>query len=80
MTKVVLVSTSASIVKDHLTGLWLEELAVPYYQFKSAGYEVVVASPAGGPIPIDSSSVKGGYFNDDCRKFMVRDAPNKRRN
>ncbi|KAL3769033.1 hypothetical protein ACHAW5_005149 [Stephanodiscus triporus] len=73
MTKIVFVSTSAAKVKDHLTGLWLEELAVPYYQFKSLGYEVVVASPAGGPIPIDSSSMKGDFFNDDCKKFMHDD-------
>ena len=77
MTKIVFVSTSAAKVKDHLTGLWLEELAVPYYQFKSLGYEVVVASPAGGPIPIDSSSMKGDFFNDDCKKFMVSEAPNE---
>lgn len=29
------------------TGFWLEEFAVPYYVFKNAGAEVVLASPAG---------------------------------
>lgn len=75
MTKVVIVSTSAATCKGHPTGLWLEELAVPYYQFKSLGYEIILASPTGGPIPIDASSLRGDYFNDDCKKFMVRETP-----
>ena len=40
--KVVLVSTSASKLKDHDTGLWIEEMAAPYYLFKGAGYDVVI--------------------------------------
>jgi len=70
MTKIILVSTSATELNGHATGLWLEELAVPYYQFKEAGFDVVIASPAGGPIPIDKSSMSGGSFNDACKKFM----------
>ncbi|KAL3756548.1 hypothetical protein ACHAWU_009942 [Discostella pseudostelligera] len=70
MTKIVIVSTSATELKGHPTGLWIEELAVPYYQFTDAGYEVVIASPAGGPIPIDKSSMSGEFFNDACKKFM----------
>lgn len=27
------------------TGFWLEELAAPYYTFKDAGAEIVLASP-----------------------------------
>ncbi len=27
------------------TGFWLEELAAPYYVFKDAGAEIVLASP-----------------------------------
>jgi putative intracellular protease/amidase len=38
------------------TGLWLEEFAAPYYEFIDAGVSVVVASPKGGPAPIDPSS------------------------
>jgi putative intracellular protease/amidase len=29
----------------------MEELAAPYYVFKEAGYDITIASPAGGPIP-----------------------------
>ena len=69
--KVVLVSTSASKLKDHDTGLWIEELAAPYYLFKEAKYEVVIASPLGGAIPIDKGSMGEGFFTDDAKKFMV---------
>ncbi|KAL7550389.1 hypothetical protein ACHAWF_013630 [Thalassiosira exigua] len=70
MTKVVIVSTSATALKGHPTGLWIEELATPYYMFKKAGYEVVVASPEGGAVPIDVSSMGEGHFTDEAKKFM----------
>jgi putative intracellular protease/amidase len=50
--------------------LWLEELATPYYAFKEAGFEVVVASPAGGPIPIDKGCMAPMFFSEECKKFM----------
>lgn len=70
MTKIVIVSTSATILKGHDTGLWIEELATPYYLFKKAGYEVTVSSPAGGAIPIDKNSMADGFFTDEAQKFM----------
>ena len=38
------------------TGFWIEEFASPYYAFKDAGVEVVLASPSGGQAPIDPKS------------------------
>ena len=38
------------------TGFWLEEFAAPYFVFKNAGAEVVLASPAGGQPPLDPKS------------------------
>lgn len=38
------------------TGFWLEELAAPYYVFKDAGAEIVLASPKGGQPPLDPKS------------------------
>lgn len=38
------------------TGFWLEEFAAPYYVFKDAGAEIVIASPAGGQPPLDPKS------------------------
>ena len=40
------------------TGFWLEELATPYYAFTDKGYEVVLASPAGGRPPMDPTSAQ----------------------
>jgi len=52
------------------TGLWLEETAAPYYVFKGAGFDVVLASIKGGPVPIDAGSMGEGFFTDDAKKFM----------
>jgi len=68
--KILLVSTSASELKGHKTGLWLEECAAPYYAFKGAGYDVEIASPLGGPVPIDSGSLGEGFLTDACKKFL----------
>ena len=38
------------------TGLWLEEFASPYYTFKDAGADIVLASPKGGQPPVDPNS------------------------
>lgn len=70
MPKIVIVSTSADDLSGHPTGLWIEELATPYYIFKEAGHEVVVASPAGGAVPIDASSMAEGFFTEEAKKFM----------
>jgi putative intracellular protease/amidase len=68
--KIVVVCTSAADFQGHATGVWLEELAAPYYLFKEAGYEVVLASPAGGPIPVDAGSLAGDFFTEHGKKFM----------
>lgn len=70
MTKVVLVATSATELKGHATGVWIEEVAAPYYLFKKAGYDVVIASPAGGAVPIDAGSMAEGFFTDAAKKFL----------
>ena len=38
------------------TGLWLEELAAPYYVFRDAQATVTLASPKGGQPPVDPKS------------------------
>jgi len=68
--KVVLVTTSAGNLKCHNTGLWIEELASPYYKFQDAGYEITIASIAGGAVPIDAASLGEGFFTEDAQKFM----------
>ncbi len=50
------VTSHGRIDAERRTGLWLEEFAVPYDEFRSAGLEVAVASPLGGAAPIDPHS------------------------
>ena len=40
------------------TGVWMEELTTPYYEFVDAGYDVDIASIQGGVIPVDPRSKK----------------------
>jgi len=55
--RVLMVVTSAGRMADGTpTGIWLEEFAVPYLLFRQAGFEVAVASPAGGQAPLDPHS------------------------
>ncbi|SDF20878.1 type 1 glutamine amidotransferase domain-containing protein [Phytopseudomonas seleniipraecipitans] len=56
--KVLMVLTSHDQLGDTgaKTGFWLEEFVAPYYVFKDAGAEIVLASPAGGQPPLDPKS------------------------
>ena len=58
MMKILMVLTSHDQLGDtgRKTGFWLEEFAAPYYVFKDAGAEVVLASPKGGQPPLDPKS------------------------
>ena len=51
------------------TGFWLEELAAPYFAFKDAGAEVVLASPKGGQPPLDPKSNETSAQTDHTRRF-----------
>lgn len=56
--KVLMVVTSSDKITgtEHSTGLWLEEFAVPFFEFKAKNYALTVASPQGGATPIDPRS------------------------
>jgi putative intracellular protease/amidase len=56
--RILMVATSHAVMGDtgKPTGLWLEELAIPYLHFAAAGAEVMVASIQGGKIPVDPQS------------------------
>jgi putative intracellular protease/amidase len=57
------------------TGFWLEELAAPYYVFKEAEAEITLASPQGGPAPLDPKSDDPTAQTDATRRFRQdRDA------
>ena len=51
------------------SGYWLEEVAAPFYKFKDAGVELVLASPKGGEPPLDPRSAKESYQTADTRRF-----------
>ena len=69
--KVLMVLTSHDQLGDtgRKTGFWLEELAAPYYVFKNAGAEIVLASPKGGQPPLDPKSNEPAFKTDETRRF-----------
>ncbi|MGP3963572.1 type 1 glutamine amidotransferase domain-containing protein [Nonomuraea sp. 3N208] len=69
--KVLIVLTSHDKLGDtgRKTGFWLEELAAPYYRFKEAGWEIVLASPQGGRPPLDPKSNEPDFQTDQTRRF-----------
>ena len=58
--KILMVLTSHDRLGDtgHKTGFWLEEFAAPYYVFKDAGAQLVLASPKGGQPPLDPRATR----------------------
>ncbi|WP_250400156.1 type 1 glutamine amidotransferase domain-containing protein [Streptomyces cellostaticus] len=69
--KVLIVLTSHDELGDtgRKTGFWLEELAAPYYRFKEAGAQIVLASPKGGQPPLDPKSNEADFRTADTRRF-----------
>lgn len=54
------------------TGIWAEELVVPYYGLIDAGASVEIATPRGGPLAFDPASVKAAGQNDALlERFMA---------
>src|SRR5262252_10956520 len=51
------------------TGFWLEEFAAPYYTFKEAGAEIVLASPKGGQPPLDPKSNEPTFQTELTHRF-----------
>jgi putative intracellular protease/amidase len=51
------------------TGFWLEEFAAPYYTFKDAGVEIVLASPKGGQPPLDPKSNEPNFQTGLTHRF-----------
>ncbi len=76
MKKVLIVLTSHSELGNtgRKTGFWLEELAAPYYAFKDAGLEIVLASPLGGQPPLDPKSNETSAQTDATRRFEADQA------
>jgi putative intracellular protease/amidase len=69
--KVLIVLTSHDQLGDtgRKTGFWLEELAAPYYTFKDAGAQIVLASPKGGQPPLDPKSNEPSFQTEATHRF-----------
>ena len=73
--RILMIVTSNARMGDtgKATGLWAEELAVPYYRFADAGLQVDLASPLGGPTPIDAGSLKPRGQNEPMVERLLAD-------
>lgn len=69
--KILIVLTSHAELGDtgKKTGFWLEEFAAPYYLFRDAGAEMTLASPRGGPPPLDPKSDDPSAATPATRRF-----------
>ena len=52
----IVVTSHDHIDATHPTGLWFEEFAIPYKEFLSQCFDITVASPRGGNVPLDPRS------------------------
>lgn len=79
--RVLMIVTSNSVMGDSgkPTGIWAEELAVPYYALLDAGVEVEIASPKGGAAPLDPSSIKPPGQNDAVIERFLADETAQRK-
>ena len=64
------------------TGLWLSELTHLYHAAQAEGYEITIASPDGGHVPVDPESLKPltldkiskGYWQDTSFKALLENS------
>lgn len=76
MPKALFILTSHDALGDtgKPTGFYWEELAAPYWILSDAGWQVELASIAGGRPPADPSSEEGDAMTDEVRRFQADDA------
>ncbi len=80
MLPILIVTTSHGAIGDtgRQTGLYFEELATPYWAFRDAGFQVEIASIAGGAPPVDPASRDAApasvrRFQDDSEAMAALD-------
>lgn len=82
--KVLIIVTNISMYASGRlkTGLWLSELTHLYHAAKEKGYEVTIASPNGGNVPVDPESLKhftldtisAAYWNNISFREMLNNS------
>ena len=70
--KVLFIATSHDQLGDTpaKTGVWLEEIAAPYFIFMDAEIEMTLASPKGGPVPLDPKSQSIIIATGKTKRFL----------
>jgi putative intracellular protease/amidase len=71
-TKILIIATSRENLGNsgEKTGIWLEELAAPYYIFKEAGADITLASPIGGLVPLDPKDQSIMVATRNTKRFL----------
>ena len=69
---ILIITTSHNALGDtgEKTGVWLEELAAPYYVFIDAGASIIIASPKGGEVPLDPKSEQDDALTPSSIRFQ----------
>jgi putative intracellular protease/amidase len=65
-----IVTSTSDIPGRARTGLWLEELAAPYWVLDAAGLAIEILAPVGGRTPIDAASVEEPWISAAGRRFL----------
>src|SRR5680860_25464 len=60
------------------TGFWVEEFANPYYTLLDKGAHITIATPKGGPAPIDPSSDSPDAATEATKRFDKDEEAQKR--
>ena len=73
--KVLMIATSTTRMgaSGKPTGIWAEEIAVPYYELIDAGIDVQIASSKGGAVTMDPGSIKPAGQNDPVVERFLAD-------
>ena len=77
---ILMVTTRADALDNgRKTGVWLEEIAVPYLALAKAGLAITVASPKGGAVPLDPHSLDDASVAKwpDMMELLTNSAPLK---
>lgn len=69
--RVLVVLTSCERVAGAPAGVWLPDFAAAWVAFAAAGAELTLASPLGGPPPIDPASDDRARRTEAVRAFMA---------
>lgn len=73
--KVIAIATNRGPkLKSATTGLWLSELTHYTHAMAEAGHRVDIASPKGGRIPVDESSVSARALEDPANAAFMADS------